>query len=437
VIAVLPFKNLSTGADTEPLVDGLTDEIIRSLAVVPGLQVRSRTSSLAFKERPRHLRQIAEQLGATLLVDGTLQRERNRLRIDVRLVQVEGNVLLWTDRYDRELTAVFSIQHEIARGIINSLGLPSGRGEPRKGADLDAYELYWQAQALVDRRGIPNAVKAADLFQRAIAKEPGFARAYAGLANAYAFMSYPYRGVPFETAYPIMRSAALKAMQLDPLLAEAQAAMGWLYSYEHDWVNAERAFQRSIALNPSLTQVYTSYSISTLQPLEKYDEALRLLQVASERDPLSLDVWREIGEVKLFSGQYAQAVETFERVTHVDPDFPFARSYLARALILSGKVNEALRLLEPGMPFLGLGQAYVLTGRRREADRLATEWAGYPYRLAVIAAALGDTARAIEAVKRAAISEPHRIGRLLIEPEMAPLRREQHVVAIRKEFNLR
>jgi hypothetical protein len=124
-------------------------------------------------------------------------------------------------------------------------------------------------------------------------------------------------------------------------------------------------------------------------------------------------------------------------VTRVDPDFPFARSYLARALILSGRVHEALRLLEPGMPFLGLGRAYVTTGRRAEAERLANESAGHPYRLAVISAALLDSARAIEALERVAVSEPHRIGRLLIEPEMAPLRGDPRVVAIRKEFNLR
>jgi TolB-like protein/tetratricopeptide (TPR) repeat protein/tRNA A-37 threonylcarbamoyl transferase component Bud32 len=435
-IAVLPFKNVSTRADTEYLADGLTDETIRNLAVVKGLQVRSRTSSFAFKDRPRDLQHIAEQLGVNLIVDGAVQRDGNRLRIDVRLVQVEGDILLWTDRFDRELTAVFSIQDQISRGIVNRLGLRSVSGERRYVTNLDAYELYLQAHALVDRRGIPNAVKAADLFQRAISRDPGFARAHAGLANAYAFMSFPYRGVPFETAYPIMRPAALKALQLDPLLAEAHAAMGWVYSYEHDWVNAERAFQRSIALNPSLTQAYTSYSVSTLQPLEKYEEALRLLQVASQHDPLSLDVQREIGEVQLFSGRYAEAVETFARVTDLDPDFPFARSYLARALILSGRVNEALPLLEPGMPFLGLGRAYVMTGRRAEAEKLATEWEGYPYRVAVIAAALGDTERAIEALERTGLSEPHRIGRLLIEPELAPLHRDPRVAAIRKKFGL-
>ena len=436
VIAVLPFENVSSRADTEYLVDGLTDEIIRNLAVVEGLQVRSRASSFAFKDRTRDLQQIEEQLGVNLMVDGAVQRDGNRLRIDVRLVQLEGNILLWTDRFDWELTAVFSSQDKISRAIVNRLGLRSGRGERRDVTNLHAYELYLQAHALVDRRGIPNAVKAAELFQRAIDRDPGFARAHAGLAIAYAFMSFPYRGVPFDTAHPVMRSAAIEALQLDPQLAEAHAAIGWVYSYEHDWVNAERAFQRSIELNPSLTHAYTSYSISTLQPLEKYEEALRLLKVASQHDPLSLDLRREIGEVELFSGRYAQAVETFERVTHADPDFPFARSYLARALILSGRVNEALRLLEPGMPFLGLGRAYVMTGRRTEAERLVTEWEDYPYRLAVIAAALGDTERAIEAVERTGTSEPHRIGRLLIEPELAPLRRDPRIAAIRKKFGL-
>jgi tetratricopeptide (TPR) repeat protein len=324
-------------------------------------------------------------------------------------------------------------------GSFNASGtvLPERANASHDVADLNAEELYRQGQALIDRRGIPNAVKAAELFQRAIATDPEFSRAYAGLANAYAFMSFPYRGVGFEAAYPAMRSAALKAMEFGPQLAEAHSAMGWVYAYEHEWTNAERAFRQAIALDPSLIQAYTSYSISTLQPLRKHEEALRVLHAASQQDPLSLDVRREIGEVELFSGQYAQAIRTFESVIHRDPEFPFARSYLARALVLSGRVNEALPLLEPGLPFLGLGGAYVMTGRRAEAERLATEWAGYPYRVAVIAAALGDTARAIEALQRTAVSEPHRIGRLLIEPELAALRGDPRVAAIRREFDLR
>jgi tetratricopeptide (TPR) repeat protein len=279
-----------------------------------------------------------------------------------------------------------------------------------------------------------NAQQAAELFERAIALDPGFAPAHAGLASAYAFWSFPYRGIPFETAYPIMRPAAVKALQLDPTLAEAHAATGWVYSYEHDWANASKAFQQAISLNPCLTQTYTSYSISTLQPLRKYEEALHLLQVALRHDPLSLDVQREIGEVQLLSGRYAEAIVTLRRVSEAEPDFPFVQTYLARALIFTGSVVEALPRLEQAFPWLA--QAYVMTGRRTEAEKLADEWKDYPFRLAIIAAILGDTGRAVDALERAAVGEPHRMGWLLVQPELAALRSHPRVVALRKAFSL-
>jgi TolB-like protein/Flp pilus assembly protein TadD len=436
VIVVLPFKDVNAASGTEYFVEGLTDEIIRNLATVHGLQVRSHASSFAFKDKPDNYRQIATQLGVNLVVDGSVQRDGNRLRVSAQLVQVEGDILLWADRFDLERKAIFSTQDEISRAIVNRLGLTISERPRRPLNDPDVYELYLQARTLVDRRGIPNALKAAELFRRVIAADPRFAPAHAGLANAYAFASFPFRGIEFEAAYPIMRAAALEALRLDPLLAEAHMAMGWVYSYEHHWMNAERSFQRSLQLDPSLTQAYTSYSISTLQPLEKYDQALRLLQEALRHDPLSLDVQREIGQVQLYSGRYAEAVDTFQRTVQINPEFPFVRSFLARALILTDRVDEALQLLDPGMPFVGLGRAYVLTGRRAEAERLAAEWERYPYRLAITSAALGDTERAVAALERAAVSEPHRMGRLLNEPELATLRRDPRVAAIRKKFGL-
>ncbi len=434
VIAVLPFKNLSAEADSDYFVDGLADEIIRNLAVVQGLQVLSSTSSSAFKDQPRNLRHIEEQLGASLVVEGSVLRAGGRVRINAQLVQVAGDIPLWADEFDRELADIFSIQDDISRAIVTKLRLTPGRNRQRDDTDPGAYDLYLRGRALVDRRGVPNTQQAAELFERAIARDPGFAPALAGLANAYAFMSFPYRGIAFETAYPIMRPAAVKALRLDPLLAEAHAAMGWVYSYEHDWANAEKAFQQSIRLNPSLAQTYTSYSVSTLQPLQKYDEALLLLQVASQHDPLSLDVQREIGEVQLFSGRYAEAVDTLQRVRDVEPDYPFVQTYLARALILAGRVEEALPLWQPGA--IWPVHAYVRMGKRAEAEMIAAEHGGYPYRRAVISAALGETDRAIEALERTAVSEPHRMGRLLIEPELAALRGHPRVVALRKAFNL-
>ena len=246
IIAVLPFKNLSVEPESDYFVDGLTDETIRNLAVIEGLQVRSSTSSFTFKGKPRNLRDVSKQLAVNLVVEGSVLRSGNTLRINAQLIQVAGDVPLWSGRFDRELTDVFVVQDEISRAIVNKLRLTLGRGQRRYDTNVEAYELFLKGRALVDRRDIPNLDKAADLFQQAIAKDPAFAPAYAGLANAYALMSAPTSSeLPFEPAHSILRTAAVNARELDPLLAEAQAAMGWVYSREHDWANARKAFQRA------------------------------------------------------------------------------------------------------------------------------------------------------------------------------------------------
>ena len=439
VIAVLPLKNLSAEPDSDYFVDGLTDEIIRNLAVIDGLEVRSRTSSFAFKDKPRNLRDLAEQLGVNLVVEGSVLRSGPKLRINAQLVQVAGDVPLWAERFDRELKDIFAIQDEISRAIVNKLRLTLGRGQRRYDTNLEAYELYLKAHALVDRRGVVNAQKAAELFEQVIAKDPVFAPAHAGLANAYAFMSFPpHQGIPFQTAYSIMRPAAVRALQLDPLLPEALAAMGWVYSYDRDWPNAEKAFQRAIELNPSLSQTYTSYAISTLQPLGKHDEALRILEVASRNDPLSLDVLRQVGTEQFFAGRYQEAIDTLQRVRAVEPDFPFVDSFLARALTFADKLAEALPVFErmkkqAGEPSPYVAPAYVMAGRREEAEKLVAASEGFPYSLAIIYAALGDKNRAFAALDRVAATEPHRMGRLLAAPEMASLRGDPRLLALRRE----
>jgi tetratricopeptide (TPR) repeat protein len=310
------------------------------------------------------------------------------------------------------------------------------RGEERQRDDinLDTYEMCVRAHALLDRRGMPSAQLAAELFERAIARDRCFAPAYAGLATAYVFWSFPYRGISFDKAFPVMRPAAVKALQLDPLLAAAHSAMAWVYTYERDWVKAENAFKEALRLNPSLIQTYTSYSLALLQPHQRYDEALRLLHVALRHDPSSLTVQRQIGEIQILAGRYSEAVDTLRRVAEVEPDFPFVQTYLANAEIYNGNVAEAIQRLDQGYPWLA--QAYVMSGKRAEAERLADEWKEYPFRLAIIAAALGDADRAAGAVEQAAVNEHHRIGWLLVQPELAPVRDHPRVVAIRKAFNL-
>ncbi len=443
IIAVLPLKNLSGEPGSDYFADGLTDEIIRNLAVIQGLQVRSSTSSFAFKNKPRNLRDVGEQLGVNLVVEGSVLRAGDRLRVNAQLVQVAGDVPLWAERFDRELEDVFAIQDEISRAIVNKLRLTLGRGQRRYDTNVEAYDLYLKARGLLDLRDHRDAsARSAQLFQQVIDRDPAFAPAYAGLANAYASMSHNVRSLGLSSieAQPIMRSAAVKALELDPLLAEAHAAMGYVYTREFDWQNADESFRRAIDLDPSLTLSYTLYSRTTLRPLGKLDEADTVLQQAMRTDPLSLGLQREIAGLRLDVGRYEEAVDRLQRVRAVDPEFPWVDMQLLRALTFAGRPAEALALAAesktqpPSSQWHAL--AYVKAGRRDEAEALAVEHQAYPFRRAIIHAALGDTDRVLEALDQLALVEPHRVVDLLSYPELAGLRGDPRAAPLRRKFRL-
>lgn len=442
VIAVLPFKNLSAQPDSDYFADGLTDEIIRNLAVIDGLQVRSQTSSFYFKNTPRNVRDVGEQLRANLIVDGSVQRDGRRLRVTAQLIQVAGDVTLWSDRFDRPLEDLFSVQDEISRAIVNRLRLTLGRGQRRYQTNVEAYELYLRGRALIERRGTQSAQQAVVLFEQATANDPAFAPAHAGLAFAAALMSNEI--VPGALSAPEalarMRPAAVKAVELDPLLSEAHAAMGMTYSRERDWANARRSFSRAIELNPSLTQNVTHYSTTTLMPLGEFEEARRLLARAAEADPLSLAVRRELAHVQLNSGRYDEAITSLKGILAIDPTFTYVDLFLARALALAGRTAEALAIFE-GRKEIGwqfwAAHAYVASGQRERVEAMLP-LAQHPFREAVLYTALGNKDRAFDALNRAAAadSRPHRVVLLLVYPEMASLRDDPRYRALRTKLNL-
>jgi TolB-like protein/Flp pilus assembly protein TadD len=449
IIAVLPLHNQSIEPDSDDFVDGLTDQIISGLAVIEGLEVRSRTSAFAFKGKPRDLRDVEGLLGANLVVEGSVLRVGRRLRVNVQLVEVARDVPLWANTFDREIEDLFVIQEEISRAIANELRLTLGRGRRRYETNAEVYELFLRGRALVDRRGVPGLEQAAALFQQAVDRDPAFAPAHAGLAISHALMAAPVSSaVPFEPFQSIIRRAALQARDLDPLLADAHAALGWMYAREHDWTSAERAFRRAIEINPGLTQASTSYSISMLEPLGRFDESLRVLQEALRNDPLSLDVQREIGGILLLAGRFDEAIATFQRIRLADADFPFVATHLGRALTFAGQIPEALETFRRGDAGRNLGrfralnaagpwraQALVMSGRRAEAEALALRQ-GQQSGQAIVRAVLGDHDLAFEALERMAASQPHNVGRVLILPELAGLRTDPRMAAFRGRFNL-
>lgn len=441
-IAVLPFKNLSTEVDGELIADGLTSQLISSLATVDGLDVRSATSSFALKAASADAVGVAQELGGVNhVLEGSVQGAAGRWRVHAQLVRVGSDQPIWSGRFDQDAQNVLDVQGDIARAVANELRVALGGLQRRYDLDEETSSLYLKARALVARRGAPNAQAAIPMLEQVIARDPGFAPAYAGLADAYAFFSQDLPdvgGLPPDRALELMRPVADKALELDPLLAEAHAAQGILLSREHEWARADEAFRRAIDLNPSLTHVYTDYALTTLQPLGRFDEAEALLEEAERRDPLAPIVWRESAVVYLNTGRFDEAIENLERVNAVDPDLAFGNLLLARALSFAGRIEEAMPYWEADQ---GIGRqhwmayAFVRAGRRAEVEQMAAEHQN-PYRLAIIYAALGDVDRALEALDRAAEEAPHRVVRLLNYPEMAPLRGDPRFDAIRARFRL-
>jgi tetratricopeptide (TPR) repeat protein len=355
---------------------------------------------------------------------------------------------LWADRFDRDLHDIFAIQDEISRAIVNKLRLTLGTGQRRYDVDVDTYNLYLKGRALLARR-ISGAKEAIGLFQQVVEKDPAFAPAYAGLADAYGFLSHPSlsSGVA-EAALPQMEDAARRALELDALLAEGHAAMGFIHARKYNWDDAQQSFRRAIDLNPNLTLTYVNYWTTTLAPLERLDEAERQLQAALAADPLSAIVHDQLGFMKLVAARYDEAVTHFTRARALDPDLPFLNQHFGRALTFAGRVPEALSFWEKLEDPLGRGYwkdqrgaqpwmavAYVRAGRRAEVERWS-EVHEEPYRLALIHAALGNKDRTFEELEKAADIVPHRVVLLLAYPEMRLLRGDPRLGPLRKKLQL-
>ena len=443
-IAVLPFKSLSADPNSEFFVDGLTDEIIRNLSVIEGLDERSRTSSFTFKDKPRNIRDVGSLLQANLVVEGSVLRSDGRLRINAQLVRVADDTPLWSGRFDRELKDVFAIQDEISRSIVNELRLKLGRGQRRYNTNLEAYDMYLRARALVRPVGPEHASAAVELFHQVIAKDSAFAPAYAGLADAWAAMSINRAdgAVRPDEAFSSMKPAAERAIQLDPLLAEAHAAMGVVMARDRKWADAEAAFRRATELNGNISSIRMNFVTSTLMPQGKVEQSVSQLRAALRRDPLSVDVQARLAYVLVSAGRYEESIEIGRRIVPsaaaVDDGLNHARQVLARALFQHGERAEAVQRLEQ----LGSGSdnfrgyAYAATGRLDEARALAAQRKNFPASLVLIHAGLGEKDSAFAALERMAAEKDPRVGSYLTFPELASLRSDPRMEAFRRRLGL-
>jgi TolB-like protein len=432
-IAVLPLINLSQDPANDYFADGLTGEIIRNLSIIDGLAVRSQTSSFAFKGKPQNVRDAAKQLDAEYILEGSVLRSGQHLRINAQLVRARDDFPLWSGRYDQELTDVFAIQDEISRAIVNSLRLKLAQGRRRYETSAEAYDLYLRARALEINLGLSGTNRSVDPYEQAIAKDPSFAPAYAGLAAAYAARTgedrVEWTGPDRAEEMSRMRVMADKALQLDPLLAEAHVALGIVHARDSQWEQAEKSFRRALELDPNSSSIRTRLAMGLLLPLGRIEEAVAQIRIAEKADPLSPTVQRAFAYVLISAGRFDEATAHCQKPC-------------TRVLLLQGRINETVPILEA--QFDGrlttagtgeLGYAYALAGRRDDAEKIAT-LQPRPIEQAEIFVALGDKDRAFEALDRAIPLGPVRVGMDLTWPEFAPLRGDPRLKTLRKKVGL-
>ncbi len=434
-IAVLPLEDLGHDPAGNYFADGLTDELIRNLSIIDGLAVRSRTSSFALKGKPHNVQEAGRQLEADYILEGSVLRAGEKLRINIQLVRVRDDFPLWSGRFDREQTDVFAIQDEISRGVVNNLRLTLGRGRRRYETSVEAYDLYLRARALPIQRGLVGSSESISPFEEAIAKDPAFAPAYAGLAAAHAVLSGGADSDHRADNLLKMRTMAEKAIQLDPLLAEAHAALGIACARDGQWEQSEKSFRRAIELDPSRSTTYVDFIQNFLTVLGRIEEALHQLRIARKTDPLSARVRSTLAYVLISAGQYDEAADHCLRLP---ADFQDKSQCLGRARLGQGRIGEAIEILATSTRPVDqayLAYAYARAGRRDEAEKLAAVLPN-PFQQARVFAGLGDKDRTLEALNRMATQGPVRIGRTLNNPEFALLRGDPRLKALRKKVGL-
>jgi TolB-like protein/DNA-binding winged helix-turn-helix (wHTH) protein/Flp pilus assembly protein TadD len=391
MLAVLPFENLTGDAGQDYFSDGLTEEMIAQLGRLDPehLGVIARTSVMHYKRAQEPLDQIARELGVQYVLEGSVRRDAGKVRISAQLVQVEDQRRVWTRQYDRELSSLLALQGEIAQEIADEIHLTLGQGLQHVTADrkpaassnsYEAYDFYLKGRYFWNKRTKEGFEQAAGYFQQAIAEDPTYAPAYAGLADTFGLMSTWYL-VPQSEFMPKARIAALKALQIDEAIAEAHASLALIAeNYDYDWQTAEKEFRRAIQLDPGYATAHHWYA-EYLSWQGRFDEALAESERARRLDPLSLIIATDHGAILYLLRQYDRAIEQSRAVLGMEPTFLLAYGVLIDAEVQSGKFNEALADCERSRRTAGanivawgkLAYLYGLWGRQAEARHALAE----------------------------------------------------------------
>ena len=420
-IAILPFVNMSADPENEYFSDGLAEELINALTRFENLRVVARTSSFAFKGEKIDIREVGQRLNVKTLLEGSVRKAGKRVRVTAQLVNVEDGYHIWSERYDRDLEDVFAVQDEITIKIIDKLKadleLPKKIQEKRHSENLEAYDLYLKGRYYINRLSPELVDKTISCYKQALEKDPDYALVYVGLAEAYGLLSIGFDILPSKDTMPKAREAAEKALQLDPALAEAHAALALIATfYDWDRKTAEKCYQKAFELNPNSASAHMWSELYYSFLEGNFDKALAEINRAQELDPLNLLIKLRVGYVHYYMRDFDRAIDQFKEIIDLEPKYAIGYHGLMDAYGQKGLLEKAIEAgekeLELGVPavaFIGvLGLYYALAGRKTEAYNLLNEllerskkgyvssfWVGTIYH------GLGETGNAFEWFERA------------------------------------
>jgi adenylate cyclase len=444
-IAVLAFNDLSPEKDHAYFSEGIAEELLGALAKVDGLRVAARRSSFWFKDKEANLREIAANLNVEHLVEGSVRRDGNLVRVTAELIDARRGFTVWSETYEREMHGIFALQDDITRAIVDTLKLKLAISPPPASRSTDAYDAYLQGLFYSDKSTEEALRTSLKFFERALEQDPRFSRAWTGIAKAWLWLADAY--VPPLEAYPKVRDAAVRALELDDqeaeahvYLAESKRILDW------DLDGAEAEFNRAVAIDPNSTP--SNYFIAALYAVRgDRDKALAYLQRTSKIDPASLWVSNFACELYRYFGLYDEAIAAGERALQLDPTFAHYGEPLLAALYREmGRFDDAIALYKKaqdftGRPGFGLAITYARMNRRKEAlETLNAAVAGWGYRpgdgMAHVYITLGAHDDAIRELERACEQRSSSLHGVGIAPEFAPLRSDKRFLSILKKIGL-
>ena len=452
-IAVLPLTNMSADPENEYFSDGMTEEIINALAKVPGLQVASRTSCFSFKGKEVDLRQVGEKLGVGSVLEGSVRKVGNRIRITAQLVNVENGYHLWSETYDRQLEDVFAIQAEISRAIVDALKLRLGSNTDLLVAptrNLEAYNLYLKGRFFFYRFTEAGLHKSLEFFQHVLLQEPGYARAYAGIADCWCELADDW--VAPDDAYPRAKAAAGTALKLDADLVEAMTSLGKVLCwYEWDFAGAEQQLRRAVTINPNYTEAHWTFG-SVLPAIGLLGEAIAEMRKALTLDPLHPHHSRWLARFLLYAGDYEAAIAQGHKTLELHADYFHAYLDIGTANLAQGRSEQALDWYRRGQGLETSVRSYdalivralAALDRRDEADeilaRLEEESRQHYVRAEILAmgyGALGNLNRAFECLERAFQTRSAGLIYLHLDPGYESLRHDPRYADLVRRIGLR